>query len=58
MPKDISVSFPEKQSLGSLYTAEQAFPHLRKWIGEARGKVVVQVSEERMLGVALGSLGW
>ncbi|HEY9732682.1 MAG TPA: hypothetical protein V6C89_12260 [Drouetiella sp.] len=58
MPKDVAVCFPEKQSLGSLYVAERTFPHLRKWVGEARGKVVVQLEEGRMLGVALGSLGW
>lgn len=58
MPNDISVSFPEKQSLGSLYTAETNFPHQRKWIGEARGQVTVRIPDDRMLGVALGSLGW
>lgn len=58
MPKDIAISFPEKQSLGSLYVAERIFPHLRKWVGEARGKVVIKVEDDRMLGVALGSLGW
>lgn len=58
MTKEVTVCFPEKQSLGSLYTADQAFPHQRKWVGEARGKVMVKCEEDRMLGVALGSLGW
>jgi len=55
---DITVQFPEKRSLGSLYTAEVQFPHPRKWVGEARGKVELSFPDERMLGVALGAFGW
>ena len=58
MQKEISLSFPEKQSLGSLYTAEQLFPHVRKWVGEARGNVALKYATDRMLGVALSALGW
>lgn len=58
MTKEITVCFPEKQSLGSLYTAECQFPHQRKWIGEARGALSLNCPDDRMLGVALGSAGW
>ncbi len=36
---DITVQFPEKRSLGSLYTAEVQFPHPRKWVGEALARL-------------------
>ncbi len=39
MNSKLTVTFPEKRYLGSLYTAEEQFPHPRKWIGEARGKM-------------------
>jgi len=58
MSREISLCFPEKQPLGSLYTADQKFPHHRKWIGEARGTLSLVIPEGKMLGVALGSLGW
>src|ERR1700722_18021818 len=58
MSTEVSLCFPEKQPLGSLYTADQSFPHQRKWIGEARGTVALVIPEGKMLGVALGSLGW
>ncbi|HEY9772174.1 MAG TPA: hypothetical protein V6C81_00035 [Planktothrix sp.] len=58
MSSQITVSFPEKRSLGSLYTAEEQFPHQRKWIGEARGKLALACPEGKMIGVALGGFGW
>lgn len=58
MNNQITVCFPEKRSLGSLYTADERFPHQRKWIGEARGKVQLPFFPEKMLGVALGAVGW
>jgi hypothetical protein len=58
MTTQMTVNFPEKRSLGSLYTAEEQFPHPRKWIGEARGKMELSFPTGRMLGVALGQFGW
>jgi Leucine-rich repeat (LRR) protein len=58
MEKHITVCFPEKSSLGSLYTADRDFPHPRKWIGEAKGKRALVYPEAKMLGVALGAVGW
>jgi hypothetical protein len=58
MSSQLTVHFPEKRSLGSLYTAEEQFPHQRKWVGEARGKAVIDCAPGRMLGVALGGSGW
>jgi Leucine-rich repeat (LRR) protein len=58
MNDQITVCFPQKRSLGSLYTAEEQFPHQRKWVGEARGKVAISCPAGRMLGVALGGFGW
>lgn len=58
MPQTITIQFPEKRSLGSLYTAEEQFPHPRKWIGEAKGTLALSFPDGRMLGVALGAFGW
>src|ERR1700729_583404 len=58
MNTEIAVKFPEKHSLGSLYTAERQFPHQRKWVGEARGQLYLSCPADRMLGVALSSGGW
>jgi len=58
MVDESTVQFPDKRSLGSLYIADEAFPHIRKWIGEAKGKLVLAFPKGKMLGVALGSFGW
>lgn len=57
MIKELSVTFPAKHSLGSLYVAERAFPHQRKWIGDAKGAVDVKLAADKMFGLALGQLG-
>ena len=57
MAREISVTFPAKHSLGSLYSAGRAFPHLRKWIGDAKGSVNVSLEDDKLLGIALGQLG-
>lgn len=54
----MTLSFPEKRSLGSLYTADELFPHTRKWVGEAKGTVDILCPAGRMVGVALGAFGW
>src|SRR5579871_3064647 len=58
MSNEITVAFPEKRSLGSLYTAEEQFPHQRRWIGEARGKLVLSRPEGKMIGVSICGSGW
>lgn len=57
MAREISVTFPAKHSLGSLYSAGRAFPHQRKWIGDAKGAVNVSLEDDKLLGIALGQLG-
>ncbi len=57
MLEQLNVTFPAKHSLGSLFVAERAFPHHRKWIGEAKGAVDVKVPDGKLLGVALGQVG-
>jgi internalin A len=57
MIKELSVTFPAKHSLGSLYVAERAFPHQRKWIGDAKGTVDVKLAADKLFGLALGQLG-
>lgn len=50
------IKFPPRASLGSLYTSEIAFPHVRLWVGEAQGERELSVPEGRMLGIALRNL--
>jgi Leucine-rich repeat (LRR) protein len=57
MIKELCVTFPAKHSLGSLYVAERAFPHQRKWIGDAKGTVDVKLAADKLFGLALGQLG-
>jgi Leucine-rich repeat (LRR) protein len=55
--KQAKINFPAKQSLGSLYLAERAFPHQRQWIGDAKGPMSLSIPENKNLGIALGQLG-
>jgi hypothetical protein len=57
MAREINVTFPAKHSLGSLYSAGRAFPHQRKWLGDAKGSVNLSLEDDKLLGIALGQLG-
>lgn len=50
------IKFPPRASLGSLYTSEVVFPHMRLWVGEAQGERELSVPEGRMLGIAMRNL--
>lgn len=52
----MTIKFPPRASLGSLYTSEISFPHMRLWVGEAQGERELTVPEGRMLGIALRNL--
>lgn len=51
MPVVTKVIFPERISLGGLYLADVAFPHQRKWIGEALGEFSTPVPDNKVLGL-------
>jgi hypothetical protein len=56
VPKELTIKFPPRASLGSLYTSDALFPHTRLWVGEAQGDRELSVPEGRMLGLALRNL--
>lgn len=53
--REIAVVFPEKISLGNVYSADRCFPHARKWIGEASGNQTFSCADDKMFGVALSN---
>lgn len=53
--REIAVVFPEKISLGNVYSADRSFPHARKWIGEASGNQTFTCADDKMFGVALSN---
>ncbi len=54
--KALMIKFPPRASLGSLYTSDNSFPHMRLWVGEAQGERELTVPDGRMLGIALRNL--